>query len=65
MVFVLFDLLGLQFAPRIRDLGAQRLYRMDRTKTHQHIDPLLKGTINQDLILDAWDNLICVAGSRF
>ena len=63
IVFALFDLLGLQFAPRIRDLGDQRLYRMDRTKTYQHIEPLLKGTINQDLILNAWDDLIRVAGS--
>lgn len=63
IVFALFDLLGLQFAPRIRDLGDQRLYRMDRTKTYQHIEPLLKGTINQEVILNAWDDLIRVAGS--
>ncbi len=44
MLFALFDLLGLQFAPRIRDLGEQQLYRMDRTKTYRHIEPLLKGT---------------------
>ena len=30
IVFALFDLLGLQFSPRIRDLGDQRLYRLDR-----------------------------------
>ena len=29
IVFALFHLLGLQFAPRIRDLGAQRWYRLD------------------------------------
>jgi TnpA family transposase len=63
IVFALFDLLGLQFAPRIRDLGEQRLYRMDRTKTYQHIEPLLKGTINQNLITSAWDDLLRVAGS--
>jgi TnpA family transposase len=63
MLFALFDLLGLQFAPRIRDLGEQRLYPMDRTKTYRHIEPLLKGTINQELILNAWDDLIRIAGS--
>src|SRR6266700_347216 len=63
MLFALFDLLGLQFAPRIRDLGEQRLYRMDRTKTYQHIEPLLKGVINQELITNAWDDLLRVAGS--
>lgn len=31
IIFALFDLLGLQFAPRIRDLGDQRLYRIDRS----------------------------------
>lgn len=36
MLFALFDLLGVQFAPRIRDLGEQRLYRMDRAKTYRH-----------------------------
>ena len=41
MLFALFDLLGLQFAPRIRDLGEQRLYRMDRTKTYQQVDIFL------------------------
>jgi TnpA family transposase len=63
MLFALFDLLGLQFAPRIRDLGEQRLYRMDRTKTYQHIEPLLKGVINQEMITNAWDDLLRVAGS--
>jgi TnpA family transposase len=29
LVFALFDPLGMQFAPRIRDLGDQRLYRFD------------------------------------
>ena len=31
IVFALFDLLGLQFSPRIRDLGDQRLYRLTGT----------------------------------
>ena len=34
MVFAAFDLLGLQFSPRIRDvLGDQRLFRVDRQAT--------------------------------
>jgi len=32
VLFALFDLLGMQFAPRIRDLGDQRLYRLDEAK---------------------------------
>ena len=35
LVFALFDLLGMQFAPRIRDLGDQRLYRFDSGATYR------------------------------
>jgi TnpA family transposase len=59
----LFDLLGLQFAPRIRDLGDQHLYRVDRTHTYRHLGPRLKGTIQRDRILRRWDDLLRVAGS--
>src|SRR5262249_39819579 len=40
VVFALFDLLGLQFSPRIRDLADQRLFRLDRQKRHPHLAPL-------------------------
>jgi TnpA family transposase len=63
LVFALFDLLGLQFAPRIRDLGDQHLYRVDRTHTYRHLGPRLKGTIQRDRILRRWDDLLRVAGS--
>ena len=49
IIFGLFDLLGLQFAPRIRDLGDQRLYRLDKQKEYRLVSQLLKGTINRDL----------------
>ena len=63
VVFALFDLLGLRFSPRIRDLGDQRLFRVDRQKRHPHLGPLLKGRINRDRILRNWDDLLRVAGS--
>ena len=63
IVFALFDLLGLQFSPRIRDLGDQRLFRLDRQKRHPHLAPLLRGRINRDRILRNWDGLLRVAGS--
>ena len=63
IVFALFDLLGLQFSPRIRDLGDQRLFRLDRQKRHPHLAPLLRGRINRDRILRSWDDLLRVAGS--
>ncbi len=63
LVFGLFDLLGLQFSPRIRDLGDQRLYRLDRSRSYGAVELLLKGTINCELILRHWDDLLRIAGS--
>jgi TnpA family transposase len=63
LVFTLFDLLGMQFAPRIRDLGDQRPYRMSRAQTVRHLAPRIRGTIRQDRILRHWDDLLRLAGS--
>ncbi|MGO8721592.1 MAG: Tn3 family transposase, partial [Acidimicrobiales bacterium] len=63
IVFALFDLLGLQFSPRIRDLGDQRLFRMERQNRHPRLGPRLKGRINRDRLLNNWDDLLRVAGS--
>jgi len=61
--FSLFDLVGLQFSPRIRDMADQRLFRLDRSIRYQHIDPPFSGTLNRDLSLGRWDDLLRVAGS--
>lgn len=63
LVFAMFDLLGLQFSPRIKDLGSQRLYRAERDSEYQHIESLLSGTIKTDPILARWDDMLRVAGS--
>lgn len=63
LIFALFDLLGLQFSPRIRDIGDQRLYRLQHIGKYEHAELLLKGTINTKLILSRWDDLLRVAGS--
>ncbi|MGB5711383.1 MAG: Tn3 family transposase [Waterburya sp.] len=63
LVFAMFDLLGLQFSPRIKDLGGQRLYRAARDSEYQHIESLLSGTIKTDKILARWDDMLRVAGS--
>jgi TnpA family transposase len=63
LVFALFDLLGLRFSPRIRDLGDQRLYRVDRQVTYRDLEPAVKGTIRRDLILNHWDDMLRLAGS--
>jgi TnpA family transposase len=48
LVFSLFDLLGLQFSPRLRDLGDQKLYRIDRGIRYQHIGPLIRGRYDEE-----------------
>jgi TnpA family transposase len=63
LVFAMFDLLGLQFSPRIKDLGSQRLYRAERDSEYQHIESLLSGAIKTDKILPRWDDMLRVAGS--
>ncbi len=63
IVFALFDLLGLQFSPRIRDLGDQQLYRLGNTPHYQYLDTRLKGRLNHPLILSYWEDLLRVAGS--
>lgn len=53
----------MQFSPRIRDIGGQQLYGLDRTSTYPHLRPLLKGRIKRSLILSRWDDMVRVAGS--
>jgi TnpA family transposase len=63
LIFALFDLLGMQFAPRLRDIGDQQLYRVSREQKARHLAPRFKGTIKQDLILRHWDDFLRLAGS--
>ena len=63
LIFGLFDLLGLQFSPRLRDIGDQKLYRLDRTIRYQHLEPFLRGKIKPALFLQHWDDLLRVATS--
>ena len=63
VMFALFDLLGLQFAPRLRNLGSRCLYLMDNNCPYPNLKHLFKGRIKVDLILNRWDDLLRVAGS--
>lgn len=64
LVFALFDLLGMQFSPRLRDLGDRQLYKL---KTDAAIYPLLDarltGRIDLTRLVEGWDDLARVAGS--
>jgi len=63
LVFGLFDLLGLQFSPRLADLGEQKIYSIDKQIKYKNINSLIKGKININLILRHWDELLRIAGS--
>lgn len=63
LVFGLFDLLGLQFSPRLADIADKKLYRLNKEIKYKNINSLITGKINVDLILRHWDDLLRIAGS--
>jgi TnpA family transposase len=63
LVFALFDLLGMQFSPRIRDLGDQEIYRTDQTASYKNLGPILTRVINADRIVHNWDDILRVVAS--
>jgi len=58
LVFALFDLLGMQFSPRIKDLGDQKLYYFDKKNNCKSIKNILKVKINPKIIIDNWENIL-------
>jgi len=63
LVFGLFDLVGLRFSPRIRDLGKQRLWRLPNTTTAGAARGLLKHQVDTGRIIDRWDDMCRVAAT--
>ena len=64
LVFGLFDLLGMRFSPRIRDLGAARLYRLrDDFEHYPNLEGRLTGQVDLSVLQEGWDELLRVAGS--
>jgi TnpA family transposase len=63
LIFCLFDLLGYQFAPRLRDLGDQQLYRLALESDFGAVNQLLTGRLHLEWFLNQWDDLLRVAGS--
>jgi TnpA family transposase len=63
--FALFDLLGLRFTPRLRDIGSRRLYRSGAIDLHHYprLQPHITGRINRQRVLDWWDDMLRAAGS--
>lgn len=63
LVFGLFWLLGLRFCPRLADLGAARLWRMDRSADYGPLNGVARQRIRPTLIAANWDDELRVAGS--
>jgi TnpA family transposase len=63
LVFALFDLLGMRFSPRRRNLGDQHIYRADKIKRYKRLEPVFSGTIREQRILPLWDDILRVAAS--
>lgn len=63
IIFALFDLLGLQFDPRIKSLGDQQLYYLGPKIGYPNIDGIISNSINSKLIEDNWDEILRVAAS--
>ena len=62
LVFALFDLLGLEFTPRLRDIADQKL---SEVKGLDMAYPALKftGQVNPEYLARHWEELVRVAGS--
>jgi TnpA family transposase len=67
VTFAIFDLAGLQFSPRIRDIGRLQLYRLGAGPAwrarYPHAGPLLTQPIQTQLIADHWNDLLRLVGS--
>ena len=65
IVFALFDLLGLTFTPRIKDLAEQQLYRTENVDMSDlpQVRARLSKRVNTKLILEMWDEMLHLAGS--
>lgn len=62
-VFAACTLLGFRFAPRIRDLGDQRIYTLNRPKQYPTLLPLIGGRIQARKIEQSWDEILRLASS--
>jgi TnpA family transposase len=64
LVFGLFDLLGMQFCPRLRDIGDRQLYKLKSDMTiYPRLDARMTGRTDLTRLIERWDDLARVAGS--
>ena len=63
IVFALFDLLGMQFSPRIRNIGKQQISCFEKSNIPLDLIPLVSGSIKEEFIQKYWDDLLRITGS--
>jgi TnpA family transposase len=63
LIFALCHLLSIRFAPRIKDLPEQRLWRLEDGIVYQHIDSIFAGQVNPTVIHTCWDEMLRLAAS--
>lgn len=58
LLFPIFWLMGIDFIPRIADVGGQRLYKLDKDAHYGRLDPLLRYSVNVGRIREQWDSIL-------
>lgn len=56
-------LLSKELAPRLKNINEKTLYKVDRSRSYQHLDPILKGTVKTHVIREVWDDVVRVMAS--
>ena len=62
-VFALFHLLGLSFAPRLRDFPHRRLACFGRPGRWKELAPLMGKPINEEVVLEHWNDALRLTAS--
>ena len=62
-IFALCFLLGIAFMPRIKNIGKQRLYKIDKLRKYGTLEPLFYSAVDLELIREQWDQMVRVAAS--
>lgn len=64
-IFGIFDISGLLFSPRIKDIGVQSLYRFRSIsiREYKNLKNRFKGIINEKRIVEMWDDLLRMEAS--
>jgi len=63
LIFAVCHLLGIRFAPRIKDLPEQRLWRLPGEEVCPHIGRALAGKLHVPLIRESWEEMIRLVAS--